>query len=266
MYFAQARYYDYEVGRFNRIDPIRDGENFYVYVGNNPVNYVDRDGQIAFAALIPYLVKASIGAVSDILGQLLVGTIGNLINGETSVWNAMVNAFYEINLWQAGASAITSMFGFQSKLVKASVEAATGTAANIISGDITTVQDALIDFGIGFLASGAGELIEKYGKPVVRDAFVKLGIDEAKVNNVLGLDDVVKVISKRVFKTGKEAEEYLFDILGGETQKRFDTVLGKRFVDVFVDNVAHESKVGYVSLTEFVKKQIRKRCVCKRCS
>ncbi len=44
MYFAQARYYDYEVGRFNRIDPIRDGGNWYVYVGNNPVSWVDFTG------------------------------------------------------------------------------------------------------------------------------------------------------------------------------------------------------------------------------
>lgn len=60
------------------------------------------------------------------------------------------------------------------------------------------------------------------------------------------------------FKTGKEGEEYLFKMLGGETQKYINTPFGKRFIDVFADGVAHESKVGYASLTDFVKKQVQK--------
>lgn len=37
------------------------------------------------------------------------------------------------------------------------------------------------------------------------------------------------------------------------------TSLGKRFVDVLSpDNIAHESKVGYTTLTKFVEKQILK--------
>ena len=36
-------YRDYrpELGRFTTVDPIRDGMNWYVYTGNDPVNYVD---------------------------------------------------------------------------------------------------------------------------------------------------------------------------------------------------------------------------------
>ena len=60
------------------------------------------------------------------------------------------------------------------------------------------------------------------------------------------------------FKTGKEGEAYLFKLFGGKPQKYFDTPYGRRFVDVFADGIAHESKVGYVSLTDFVKTQIRK--------
>ena len=43
MYFYRARYYDPAVGRFNQEDPIRflGGMNFYLYVGNNPVDAVD---------------------------------------------------------------------------------------------------------------------------------------------------------------------------------------------------------------------------------
>ncbi len=43
MYFYRARYYDPKVGRFVTKDPIgfAGGINYYVYVGNNPVKYLD---------------------------------------------------------------------------------------------------------------------------------------------------------------------------------------------------------------------------------
>ena len=39
-------YRDYrpELGRFTTVDPIRDGMNWYVYTGNDPVNYIDAWG------------------------------------------------------------------------------------------------------------------------------------------------------------------------------------------------------------------------------
>jgi RHS repeat-associated protein len=43
LYFYRARYYDSKVGRFLQADPIgfMGGVNFYAYVGNCPVNFVD---------------------------------------------------------------------------------------------------------------------------------------------------------------------------------------------------------------------------------
>lgn len=39
--YLRNRYYDPSIGRFISEDPIRDGYNWYVYCGNNPVNYID---------------------------------------------------------------------------------------------------------------------------------------------------------------------------------------------------------------------------------
>lgn len=42
--YLRNRYYDPSVGRFISEDPIRDGLNWYVYCGNNPLRYVDPSG------------------------------------------------------------------------------------------------------------------------------------------------------------------------------------------------------------------------------
>ena len=41
LYFAQNRFYDSADHRFTQEDPIKDGENWYAYCGNNPVLYLD---------------------------------------------------------------------------------------------------------------------------------------------------------------------------------------------------------------------------------
>ena len=42
--YLRARYYDPTIGRFISEDPIRDNLNWYVYCGNNPINFVDPSG------------------------------------------------------------------------------------------------------------------------------------------------------------------------------------------------------------------------------
>ncbi len=42
--YLRARYYSPGLGRFGSEDPIRDGENWYLYCGNDPVNFTDPSG------------------------------------------------------------------------------------------------------------------------------------------------------------------------------------------------------------------------------
>ncbi len=51
-YYLRARYYNPRLGRFLTEDPVRDGNNWYVYCNNNPVRYVDPSGEIAITTLI----------------------------------------------------------------------------------------------------------------------------------------------------------------------------------------------------------------------
>jgi len=50
LYYYRARYYDASVGRFVSEDPIRfdGGPDFYVYVAENPINYIDPSGEIHY--------------------------------------------------------------------------------------------------------------------------------------------------------------------------------------------------------------------------
>ena len=51
LYYFAARYYDPYIGRFVSRDPAGDGLNWYVYVGNNPLAFLDPTGLRALSAL-----------------------------------------------------------------------------------------------------------------------------------------------------------------------------------------------------------------------
>ena len=65
--------------------------------------------------------------------------------------------------------------------------------------------------------------------------------------------------ASKSFMTGKEGERELASLVGGESQVYKMTSLGKRFIDQLSENnIAHESKVGYTTLTARIKTQILK--------
>lgn len=44
LYYFNARWYDPALGRFITEDPVKDGTNWYAYVGNDPLNHIDPTG------------------------------------------------------------------------------------------------------------------------------------------------------------------------------------------------------------------------------
>jgi len=55
-YFG-ARYYDSNSGRFMNSDPAKDGVNWYLYAANNPLRFIDPDGERIRVALLLNLGK-----------------------------------------------------------------------------------------------------------------------------------------------------------------------------------------------------------------
>ena len=71
MYYNRARYYDQNIGRFNRLDPYsgntQDPQSLhkYLYVHCNPVNNVDPSGEFTLKGLcISMAIGAAIGAIA----------------------------------------------------------------------------------------------------------------------------------------------------------------------------------------------------------
>jgi hypothetical protein len=64
-------------------------------------------------------------------------------------------------------------------------------------------------------------------------------------------------IYKGIGSAGKIGESALSK-LGGKPQAYFPTSQGGRYIDRLVNGIAHESKVGYTSLTSMIKLQVMK--------
>ncbi len=81
----RARFYDSDLMRFYAVDPAGQTASPYLFCGNNPIMYVDENGEFAF--LIPMLMGAGMGAIqADIQGEdlwkgALVGAVAGATGG-----------------------------------------------------------------------------------------------------------------------------------------------------------------------------------------
>ena len=75
LYYYGARYYDPYIGRFTQQDPIGDGVNWYAYVANNPLRFVDPTGLRGVTA-------EEQAALDYTYGSIVGGHLGQRINIE----------------------------------------------------------------------------------------------------------------------------------------------------------------------------------------
>ena len=108
-YFAQARYYNSEAGRFVSEDKIRgfidkpDTINHYLYCWNDPVDMEDLDGNIAILVTIAAgaLIGGLAGGAGDFAGQVISG----MAEGKT-LGDAVKNVNVKKVLLEAGKGAV----------------------------------------------------------------------------------------------------------------------------------------------------------------
>ena len=105
IYFAQFRFYNADNHRFTQEDPIKDGDNWYIYVGNSPIIRVDYFGLDSYVFYDPRGYKNDDGAYRDVskMAQLHATDLVNKFGGKGHTiamstvaqlrkdWNAMGN-------------------------------------------------------------------------------------------------------------------------------------------------------------------------------
>ena len=84
LYFAQNRFYDPADHRFTQEDPIKDGENWYGYCGNNVVNYSDWAGLASsntrYVATDNVYMRSGAGTSYNVLATLQYNTAVTYLN------------------------------------------------------------------------------------------------------------------------------------------------------------------------------------------
>jgi RHS repeat-associated protein len=91
LYYFNQRYYDPELGRFLTHDPARQTVNAYMYAGNNPLMFVDPDGEWfwAIAKFVGAFIK---NAMQEALKNVASQWVTNGFDGSKINWEAAGNA------------------------------------------------------------------------------------------------------------------------------------------------------------------------------
>ncbi len=160
-HFAHARFYDDANGRMLAPDPVRRDLNGYRYCGNDPVDYVDPDGEL------PHILG----------GALLGGLIGGA-GGFISSTVSQVKESGKVNWKKSWGSAANG--------------AIVGAAQGGLAASGVGIPAA---FGINFLAGMAGNAAEQWfskGKVNIGRSILG-GIDNAAGNALYGTEPIKNV-------------------------------------------------------------------------
>jgi RHS repeat-associated protein len=248
----RARYYSPQFGRFISRDPIglASGISPYQYADGNPISNNDPSGLIANS--VSNTVTNYAGQVSSWAGNNNLGTraLGGLqlaggvaefgLGGSLGIgagWTG-VGAVGAVGLMGLGADQASA--GLQTMLTGNATPSLVNRGLQGLGA--TPTQAAWGDALINVTATGGASSLLTSGNSFAGT----ISSGGAATSAYAGIGS-----------TGKIGETAL-KALGGESQVYFPTSQGARFVDQLVGGVAHESKVGYTSLTKDVSAQIAK--------
>ena len=169
--YLRARYYDVRDGRFISEDPAKDGLNWYVYCGNNPVNFIDPSGNNAGDILF--------GAAQALDENNLGGAVGWLANKFGKGYRE-IDLKYDYYLGRVIGDAFSALYG-----AGVSASGICEIIGSIVAGSAVTVGSGgtLAVGGVSISVAGAatGTATAAYGGTVVMMSAGKFGSDVSKM-------------------------------------------------------------------------------------
>ena len=173
LYYFNARYYDCVAGRFYSEDPVRDGGNWFVYCGNNPLSATDPSGLAGMGDLKRF---ESTGETSD--SSLISGLgTGNIVppSDPPDAENVVSNIINSLE--SAAKLAKNVVTSATNNIATAAVAVVTGlygglNTAGILPPPPALVEDVCYPLFDGFLFGAswettlpAGSTFDRYGNP-----------------------------------------------------------------------------------------------------
>jgi hypothetical protein len=176
--------------------------------------------------------------------------------GLIPIWGSGRSAVHHFQEGNWGRGAIYTALAVSDVFLVKSLVVAGGKL--VVKGGAKVLAEETVNLGEKAIAD---EAVTAGGKTVAKETVEQ----EAKVS-VKAVEETAEVVKAPkpqappkppIGSTGKVGENAL-KALGGDSQVFFRTSKGARYVDQLVNGVAHESKVGYTTLTRSVSRQIAK--------
>ena len=189
--------------RFTTVDPIRDGANWFAYVNNDPVNYVDLWGLFTFQSG----VSAAGGA----------GTGGTIGGGLIVAWDS------EEKIFEIGRYETYGMGSYMGSSGSVSIDFSTSenrTAAEAGGKGVTTG----IGIGIGNYAISADSTISMEGGKPITTASIGFGVAP---NSILVSNDVHTYYTETKVYTVKIGIGGFIDKVKDFGKRVADKIMGK---------------------------------------
>jgi len=257
LYYLRARYMNPSTGTFISMDEYA-GSVFepvslhkYLYANANPVTYCDPTGYFSMPECL------AVVGIKNVLNSMACGAcMGAMIGGMYSMLITVLRGGTSAEIQQAFLDGMANgfisgaMFGGLGAFASVYWQAELMRSMCMFMGGYYAVQAAMLDFANGDYLAG------------ILNLGIGLSCAYSSANNASAARQARW--NQRIgngtdaYMTGSDGENELANLFGGKSQQSFDTSLGKRYIDQFSNGIAHESKVGYTSLTQFVRNQVLK--------
>ena len=270
--YAHARYLDTRTHTFTSVDPLYyqlssaqlynpQLMNAYSYANNNPVSNTDPTGLWSISGVVSSVksfVSSAISSTKSAINNAVYsiansGAANKIANTVTAISSSKAGAVVlgiAAGVMNFGPSIVNGFVSIANMVTGSNMQGLTtfnasnmGIASqntglfNVVSGGTTLATNIVSIFAGNVGAAGAGS---------VGEISALTNTTRSTVNAYEGIG-ATKVVGEDALK-----------LMGGESQVPAKTDYGIRVIDQLVDGIANESKVGYTSLTKFVKTQIKK--------